>query len=86
MAPAPDMTTSQGDPNKGGWSINSLGIPFANLPHFSLEEPQIDQKFRDVLPFIADRSDVELKTPAHMLYNKVHLRLEQFTQKESLYR
>ena len=76
------MTTSHDEVNKEGRSINKLGVPFVNLPHLSLEEPQIDQKFRDVLQFIADRSDVEPKTPAHMLNDKVHLRSEQFTQKE----
>ena len=74
VAAAPDMTTSHDEVNKEGRSINKLGVPFVNLPHLSLEEPQIDQKFRDVLQFIADRSDVELKTPAHMLNDKVHLR------------
>ena len=82
MAAAPDMTTSHCDFNKESRSINSLGVPFVNLPRLSLEEPQIDQKFRDVLQFIADRSDVELKTPAQMLNDKVHLRSEQFTQNE----
>ena len=83
VAAAPDLQHGGGDANKPeGKSKDSLGVPFVYFPHLSLEEPQIDQKFRDVLRIIAGRSDLELKTPAHMLNDKLNLRLEQFTQRK----
>ena len=50
--------------------------------NYNVDEPQIDQKFRDVLQFIADRSDVELKAPYGVQSEgRVHLLSEQFTPK-----
>ena len=48
----------------------------------SVEELQMEQKFRDVLQFIADRADVNLSTPVrHLGDTRVHLLSEQFTPK-----
>ena len=55
----------------------------ANTPdisNVSLDDLQMEQRFRDVLQFIADRSDVNLSTPVrHLGDTRVHLRSEQFT-------
>ena len=48
----------------------------------SVEDLQMEQKFRDVLQFIADRADVDLSTPVrHLGDTRVHLLSEQFTPK-----
>ena len=50
--------------------------------NFNLDEPQIDQKFRDVLQFVADWSDVELKAPiSAQCDSKVHFLSEKCTTK-----
>ena len=70
------------DSKTEGKSLNTLDTgQFPNTP-YNLDEPQIDQKFRDVLQFIADRSDVELKAPhGAQSEGRVHLLSEQFTPK-----
>ena len=65
-----------------GKSLNALDTGQPLTIDYNLDEPQIDQKFRDVLRFIADRSDVELKAPLSAQGDtRVHLLSEQFTPK-----
>ena len=46
------------------------------------DDLQMEQKFRDVLQFIADRADVDLSTPVrHVSDTKVHLLSEQIAPK-----
>jgi len=50
----------------------------------SSDDILLQQSFREVLQFIADRSDVDLKTPIHLLADRrVHLLSEQFQPKDS---
>ena len=49
------------DSKTEGKSLNTLDTCQSPNTPYNLDEPQIDQKFRDVLQFIADRYDVELK-------------------------
>ena len=65
-----------------GKSLNALDTGQPLTIDSNLDEPQIDQKFRDALRFIADRSDVELKAPLSAQGDtRVHLLSEQFTPK-----
>ena len=55
---------------------------FPDVIDISTDELQTEQRFRDVLQFIANRADVNLSTPVRHLGNtRVHLRSEQFTPK-----
>ena len=70
------------DSKTEGKSLNTLDTGQSPNTPYNLDEPQIDQKFRDVLQFIADRSDVELKPPYGVQSEgRVHLLSEQFTPK-----
>ena len=57
-------------------SVNTSGVNDAS------DDVQIEQRFRDVLQFIADRADVDLNTPvSHLGDTRVHLLSEQFQPK-----
>ena len=65
-----------------GRSLNALDTGQTLIIKYDLDEPQIDQTFRDVLQFIADWSDVELKAPLSAQSDtRVHLLSEKFTPK-----
>ena len=82
-----------GDANQSGQQLTQQegeGKPFpktvtplsSKTVNVMTDELQMEQGFRDVLQFIADRADVNLSTPiSHVGDTKVHLLSEQFTPK-----
>ena len=79
-----DPNKPTGPPNDAEGESCDVSVPPScpNLVDNSIDELQMEQKFRDVLQFIADRSDVDLNTPVrHLGDTRVHLLSEQYTPK-----
>ena len=77
-----DFAQHLNDSKTEGKSLNTLDTGQSPNTPCNLDEPQIDQKLRDVLQFIDDRSDVELKPPrGAQSEGRVHLLSEKFTPK-----
>ena len=78
-----EETTAAHQEQEEGRSQPSPASPLTNFfNNESIDENQVDQKFRQVLRFIADRADVKLDTPVHFAGDtRVRLLSEQYTPK-----